>query len=109
MMILHIKVPVRDTSAGRGKPGDLAAESYVLVVAPCSPCCVREAAVFCDAMASGGWPFTTILRTLGGPARGVVSPGRYASGAGSTVAAVGMASAGGLTFFVLLRCNRNCQ
>ena len=37
-------------------------------------------------MATGGWrSFTTILRTLGGPARGVVRAGRYASGAGSTV------------------------
>ena len=33
--------------------------------------CVVFAAVFCGAMASGGWSFkTTILRTLGGPARG---------------------------------------
>ena len=43
------------------------------------------AAVFCGAMASGGWSFKTILRTLGGPARGVVRPGRYAPGAGYTI------------------------
>ena len=52
-------------------------------------CCVRGAAVFCGAMATGGCSFTTILRTLGGPARGVVRPGRYASGAGYTVLCFG--------------------
>ena len=55
-----------------------------------TPCYVRGAAVFCGAtcMASGGGSFTTtILRTLGSPARGVqlVRPGRYTSGAGEIV------------------------
>ena len=63
----------------------LTRRTRVPFLAPRSPCCVRGAAVFCGAMASGGWSFTTILQTLGGPARGVVRPGRYASGAGSTV------------------------
>ena len=47
--------------------------------------CAVLAAVFCGAMANGGWSFKTILRTLGGPARGAVRSGRCASGAGYTV------------------------
>ena len=36
-------------------------------------------------MATGGGSFTTVIRTLGGPARGAARSGRYASGAGYTV------------------------
>ena len=43
---------------------------------------VRQCSIPVIVVASGGWSFTTILRTLGGPARGVVRPGRYAPGAG---------------------------
>ena len=39
-------------------------------LAPCSPCCVREAAVFCGAMATGGGSLTTISGPWAGPAGG---------------------------------------